>query len=163
MNLAKVQLKVDLFKDMGRRFAKKARAAADSQLRQEGARDALREASKKIGDLGAHLDEDMESGLVAQCMADPKEMEKYLKRYFKRAAGVCVSMADQANSTMILAGGRAKAHEADGRRLVSSASRRSPNSRRTGRRWSRERSLWRAWRSLWPWGLVSRTGTPGFL
>ena len=113
MNLAKVQVKIDILKEMGAECAKRAKEAGNSQLRQEGARDALQEASKKVGELGAFFDQDMESGLVAKCMGDVHELEKYLKRYFKRASGVCMSLSETANVSMIMAGGRKKAHAMD--------------------------------------------------
>jgi len=113
MNVGKSMVKVDLAKTLGSQYSEMVRAAEKDQLRQEGARDALKLAARRVGDLGLHVDKDLEEGkLSASDMKDPKKVEEFIKRFIKRAVGVLDNLATTAEVARTVANGRAKGLQA---------------------------------------------------
>lgn len=109
MNVSKSMMKVDLAKTLGKQYAEMAAASEKDLLRQEGARDALKEAAKAVGFLGVKLDEALEAGeLTPAMLKDPKEIEGFIKRWNKRAVGAIDSLATKAEIAMQVVSGRAK-------------------------------------------------------
>lgn len=109
MNVSKSMMKVDLAKTLGKQYAEMAEAAEKDRLRQEGARDALREAAKAVGNLGVKLDEALEAGELTQDMLrDPKQVEIFIKRWNKRAVGALDNLATRAEIAMQVVSGRVK-------------------------------------------------------
>lgn len=109
MNVSKSMMKVDLAKTLGKQYADMAEAAEKDRLRQEGARDALREAAKAVGDLGVKLDEALEAGeLTPGMLRDPKQVEIFIKRWNKRAIGALDNLATRAEIAMQVVSGRVK-------------------------------------------------------
>jgi malonyl CoA-acyl carrier protein transacylase len=109
MNVSKSMMKVDLAKTLGKQYAEMAEAAEKDRLRQEGARDALREAAKAVGNLGVKLDEALEAGELTQDMLrDPKQVEIFIKRWNKRSVGALDNLATRAEIAMQVVSGRIK-------------------------------------------------------
>lgn len=113
MNLAKSRITIELAKVLGSKFSEMESAAATDQLRQEGARDALRLAAQRVGDLGLQLDKSLEDGeLSAADLKDLKKVEVYIKTWFKRVVGVIDNLATTAEVARTAANGRQKGLEA---------------------------------------------------
>lgn len=113
MNLDKSRMKIDMAKVLGAKFAEMSDATNADQFRQEGARDALKLTAKRVGDLGLHVDKDLEEGVLsASDLKDPKKVEIFIKRFIKRAVGVIDNLATTAEIARTLAAGRQKGLEA---------------------------------------------------
>jgi len=109
MNVNKSMMKVDLAKSIGSKYADMVKEAEKDQLRQEGARDALKLAVERVGDLGLHVDKDLEEGVLsASDLKDPKKVEMFIKRFIKRAVGVVDNLATTAEIARTVASGRTK-------------------------------------------------------
>ena len=102
-------VKVDLAKTLGAQYADMVEETEKGRLRQEGARDALKLAAQRVGDLGLHVDKDFEEGVLsASDLKDPKTVEVYIKRYIKRSIGVLDNLATTAEVAIQIASGRAR-------------------------------------------------------
>lgn len=113
MNVSKSMLKVDMAKSLGERYAGMVRATRDDELRQEGARDALKFAAQRVGALGLQLDKALEDGeLSAADLKDPKKVEIFIKRWNRRAVGVLDNLATTAEVARMDAVGRIKGLQA---------------------------------------------------
>lgn len=113
MNVSKAIVKVDIAKSLGAQYAEMVEAARADERRQEGARDALKLAAVRLGELGAHVDKDFEEGKISpEDLRDPKAIEAYIKRYVKRVVGVVDSLATAAEVARYRAAGRANGLEA---------------------------------------------------
>lgn len=113
MNVSKAIVKVDLAKSIGAKYASMTKEAENSRLRQEGARDAIKEAAKRVGDLGLQLDKAFEDGeLPAADLKDPKKIEIFIKRWNRRAVGVLDNLATTAEMARVQATGRVKGLQA---------------------------------------------------
>ena len=109
MNLDKSRTKIDLTKALGSQFADMGKEASRDQLRQEGARDALKFAAQRVGELGLHVVKDLEEGVLSPSdMKDPKLVEIFIKKYIKRATGVLDNLATTAEVARTIASGREK-------------------------------------------------------
>lgn len=107
MNLQKAEVKIAVARDLVEQYAKMAKGAQDDQLRQEGARDALKLAAQRVGELGAHVDKDLAEGaLSAADLKDPDKVQAFIKRFIKRAFGVVDNLATTAETARIVAHGR---------------------------------------------------------
>jgi len=109
MNVSKAMVKVDLAKSLGKQYAGMVEEAEKSELRQEGAKDGLKEAAQKVGDLGLQLDKALEDGeLSAADLKDPKKVEAFIKIWNRRAVGVLDNLATKASMAQVQANGRTK-------------------------------------------------------
>lgn len=109
MNLDKSRTKIDLTKALGAQFADMSKEAGRDQLRQEGARDALKFAAQRVGELGLHVTKDLEEGVLSPSdLKDPKTVEIFIKKYIKRAVGVLDNLATTAEVARTIASGREK-------------------------------------------------------
>ena len=112
MNPAKAQFKADLAESFGREFEKMEDKAEKSIYLQEGARDALSLAAKRIGELGEHIDKEVEEGALEEVMGEPLKILAYVKKWLKRAVGSVDNLATTAEVARIEATGRMKGLEA---------------------------------------------------
>jgi len=113
MNVSKSMMKIDMAKSLGSQYAGMAKAAKEDQLRQEGARDALKLAAQRVGALGLQLDKALEDGeLTPDMLKDPKQIEIFVKRWNRRAIGVIDNLATTAEVARMDAVGRVKGLEA---------------------------------------------------
>ena len=109
MNVGKSMVKVDLAKTLGSQYSDMVAAAEKDELLQQGAREALKLAMQRVGDLGLQLDKSLEDGeLSASDLKDPQKVESYIKRWNKRAVGVLDNLATTAEIARTIANGRAK-------------------------------------------------------
>jgi len=107
MNVVKSRIIIALAKAWGAKCAGMVEASERDVLRQEGARDALRQAMKHVGDLGLHVDKDLKEGVLsASDLKDPVKVEKFIKRFIKRAVGAIDSLATTAEVHRLKATGR---------------------------------------------------------
>lgn len=112
MNIDKCEIKILVSRELGAQYAAMAKAAEQDVLRQEGARDALKLAAQRVGELGAHVDKDLEEGVLsAEDLKDPKRVEIYIKRYIKRMWGVIDNLATTAEVARLNAFGRQRGLE----------------------------------------------------
>lgn len=113
VNIGKSMAKVDIAKVLGKQYAEMVQAARHDELKQEGARDGLKLAAKRVGELGAHVDKDLEEGILsANDLKDPKKVEAFIKKYIKRVVGVIDNLATTAEVARFRAAGRASGLEA---------------------------------------------------
>lgn len=109
MNITKSRTKIDLAKTLGRQYADMVRDTEKDELRQEGARDALKYAVKAVGDLGLKLDKALEDGeLTRDMLKDPKQVEIFIKRWNKRAVGAIDNLATTAEVARFRAAGKVR-------------------------------------------------------
>lgn len=109
MNLDKSRTKIDLTKVLGAQFANMSEEAGKDQLRQEAARDALKLAAQRVGELGLHVTKDLDEGVLSPSdLKDPKTVEIFIKKYIKRAVGVLDNLATSAEVARMIANGREK-------------------------------------------------------
>ena len=67
-------VKVDLAKTLGSQYSDMVAAAEKDELLQQGAREALKLAMQRVGDLGLQLDKSLEDGeLSASDLKDPQK------------------------------------------------------------------------------------------
>jgi NACalpha-BTF3-like transcription factor len=111
MNLTKVEVTLLTAEKLGREAEKMVEEARRDEICNVGARDALKQAAKAIGDLGKHVDQDYDEGNLNDVVASPLEVVKYAKRYIKRAVGVIDNLATTAEVGRITSAGRAKGLE----------------------------------------------------
>jgi len=113
MNVNKAIFKVDFSKSLGSKFAGMREAANRDLLRQEGARDALKMAAQRVGDLGTTLRKDLEEGVLsASDLKDAQKVKEFIHRYIKRAVGVIDNLATTAEVARTIASGRQKGLQA---------------------------------------------------
>lgn len=109
MNVGKSMAKVDLAKTLGKRYADQAKEADKQELLQQGAKEGLELAVKRVGDLGLQLDKAFEDGeLTQEMLKDPKQIEIFIKKWNRRAVGVIDNLATTAEVARRDAIGRAK-------------------------------------------------------
>ena len=108
MNPSKSQIKAVVYDEVGREFEKREGDALKDSERQHGARDALKLAAQRVGELGNHIREEMKEGVIEELAGDPLKVEAYAMKWLKRAVGVCDNLATTAEVARVHATGRAK-------------------------------------------------------
>jgi len=107
MNPVKTKFKIDMAEAFGRKFEGMEDEAEHSFYRQEGARDALKAVAPKIGELMAHIDEEIKSGALDE-IGEPLKVAAYAKKWLQRAIGSIDGLATQAEVARIGMGGKMK-------------------------------------------------------
>jgi len=114
MNLEKTRLRMLMAQEMGKELEAKLDAAEKMVLKQEGARDGLKEAAKGIGTLMAVVDREYEEQAkiggftMDELRGEPLRMMKAVKVWLQRSIGCVDNLATTAEVTMIATGGKVK-------------------------------------------------------
>lgn len=96
MNPAKSQLKMLVAEELGRDYEKQAEATHEKMCEHRGGKAAFVHVAGKIGELGAHIDKDLEEGRIEEIVGEPLKVAAYAKQYIKRCIGVCDNLATAA-------------------------------------------------------------------
>lgn len=111
MNPAKSQVKAGVYEELGREYEEREKATTVESHQQHGARDGLKLAAGRVGELGNHVAEEMKEGVIEGLAGEPLKIEAYVMKWIKRAVGVCDNLATTAEVARINAVGKAKGLE----------------------------------------------------
>ena len=106
----KSEFKAAVVNELGVKIEDMAEAAKLDVARNEGAKEALLVASKKVLDLAAHVDKDLDEGLLSEA-GEPLVVAQLIKKYLTRAATVLESGSVSAENHKLIAQGRLQALE----------------------------------------------------
>jgi len=109
-DLSKGEIKAATIHELGIKFDDMLEAAKQEIARNEGAKTALLLASRKVSELLAHVDKDMDEGLFSD-IEGPLLVAKAIKKYVQRAAEVLESGAASAENHQLITRGKAQAFE----------------------------------------------------
>jgi len=96
MNPLKSEVKILTAEEIGRKMEEMAEGAQKAAHLQQGAKDGLKHAAAKVGDLMAHIDKDVEEGIIDALKGDPLAIAKYAKRCLQKCIGVIDNLATTA-------------------------------------------------------------------
>jgi hypothetical protein len=104
----KSEFKAAVVSELGVKVEDMAEAAKLDVARNEGAKEALLIASKKVMELTVHVDKDLDEGLFSEA-GEPLVVARLIKKYLSRAATVLESGSVSAENHCLIAQGRLQA------------------------------------------------------
>jgi hypothetical protein len=108
--MEKGEIKAATVHEIGCRFEDMLEAAKVDGARNEGAKVGLQAAAKKVLELQAHVDKDLDEGLFGD-VDGPLAVAAQIKKYIARAVGVLESMSVTAENHRILTQGKVQAFQ----------------------------------------------------
>jgi len=108
MNPAKAQIKTIMAEEFGRHIEEMGDKARAQVHGHRGGKDAFILAAQRVGQLAAHIDKDLEEGVIDEYVGEPLKVAAYAKRYLKRAVGAIDNLATAAEIATHVSEGRAK-------------------------------------------------------
>lgn len=108
--MEKGEIKAATVHEIGCRFEDMLEAAKVDSARNEGAKVGLQAAAKKVLELQAHVDKDLDEGVFGD-VDGPMAVASQVKKYVSRAVGVLESMSVTAENHRILMQGKVQAFQ----------------------------------------------------
>lgn len=108
MTLEKSEIKKKVANDIGNRLDDILEAAERDKHGYEGARQVLREAAKCLLELNAHVEKDLNEGLLNN-IQDPLAVAGSLKRYVQKAVGSIENLRIRSEAALLKAEGKVEA------------------------------------------------------
>lgn len=96
MSPEKAKIKAIVAEELGRDIEELANLAHDKVFKHQGGKDAFELGAAKVSGLAAHVDKDLEMGVIAEVEGEPLKIANYVKRYIKRCVGVLDNLATAA-------------------------------------------------------------------
>lgn len=106
MNPAKSNMKALLAEEFGRHVEKMGEKVHDQIHAHKGGKEAFVLGAQRVGKLAAHIDKDIEEGVIDEFIGEPLKVAAYAKRYLKRAVGALDNLATAAEIAVYKAEGR---------------------------------------------------------
>ena len=128
MNPAKSEIKILTTREIGADVEDKYEAAEKQVSEFKGAEEGLKQSARALASLHAHIDKDLDEGVVDKVLNEPLKVAEYAKKYVTRCMGLIENMGTRAEFNKYRAQGKAeglktavdtlkKVHDAEAQKL----------------------------------------------